>query len=480
MLLEVFNILFTSDAKKTKDDTDKLNKSLTTSEQLSNKLGSSLGKTIGKLAGAAAAFLSVGALVSSLKASVAYVDQLDKTSRALNVSVKDLDAWGNAVERLGGNAQAFQQSLYLTNTRLNMMGRGSESATEELLKLSSTFEKLSNSKSYQLGRKLGLDESTILLLQKGKRSVNELINKQKEYNTITAKDTEIVRKFKEQLFDTKRAFSGVSESINSFILPALSWVARKFEDAGKFIKDNKGFIEGAMIAIGGAITVFLLPPLISAAAASIALNAPLYGLIAIAALISTVFALAYDDIRAFNEGFDSMYGRLVKQAPVIHDTVLSLGDSWKRFMDGLYVTGDVVNEVLSSLGKFLIDEIKYAIEYIEYVIEKMSSLYKKVTSVFGNRNSDLKATVNHEFGSKSNLLAGKNTLDAINSYPITSGFSGGFGNTTSSNKNINFTTGNITIETQATDPDDIAKQFGKSMKQEVEQAFGSYTDGVLA
>jgi len=454
--IETFYLLFKSDTGDSQKKITELNSSLKKTEQISNSIDSKAKGLLSNIARAAVAAVSVGAIVVAIKSAAQYAEHIRKTSVALRVGEKDLDAWGAAVTRNGGSAQGLESSISAINTRLAQVGRYGASATNELLKLSSRFERMSNMRSMSLGKSMGLDEGTIMLLQKGRKTVEELLAKQKEYSVLTHKDTEIVKKFNEQFFDLKRAFTAAFVGANATILPALTYIARGFEKVFNFLLKHKPLIEGVMIAIGAAIAVFLIPPLVTAAVSMTLLNAPLYALIAIVATVGAVFALAYDDIKTFIAGGDSLYGRIVTKFPIIHKVIKGIGDSVKHMKDVFLWSIETVN---SSIMK---------------IINTLLKAKDALKSWLGlSKDTAVNSTID--------IKKAQDTLKLVGSSPLSSQSSASISNVTrSSNRSTSVTTGDITIQTQATNSDEIAKHFNRSLKEQISQATNNYSDGVVA
>jgi hypothetical protein len=76
---------------------------------------------------------------------------------------------------------------------------------------------------------------------------------------------------------------------------------------------------------------------------------------------------------------------------------------------------------------------------------------------------------------------GKKTLELIGSNPINAQTSNSIINKTSGvNKNTSVNIGDVTIETQASDSEQIAKSFKDNLREQINQTFNNYSDGVVA
>lgn len=303
-IIESFYILFKSigaaevvkDEEKLEKSGDKLEKSLDGLDQGFKKVGSEITAIGRNLAGMAAAVLSAAAIFGSLKAAVSNVQDLSKTSKILGVDIETLDAWGKAITKAGGDANTFQSSV---KSLAEHLGTSPKVALQALLPLADAFQRLGRFRAIQYGKKLGLDEATILLLQRGRRAVQAVIEEQKKLGVITKHDQEVTDKYTVALANTEQAFGSLARAVATEALPVLT----KFFDvvatpAFVYLTEHKDLIIGAMLAIGAAATVMaapFIPMLASITAVTAAIGA---------------LALAYEDIKGFTEGKKSVTGTI--------------------------------------------------------------------------------------------------------------------------------------------------------------------------
>lgn len=309
-ILETFYILFKSDAsdvKKGAEDAEKSTKKLTESLKQADigaqKVGAGFLGIAKSFAGVAAAAISVNAVIGGIKNATDYAIELGNISRLLNVNVTELDAWRNAVQRTGGTAASFQQSLKSLSEHF---GGTPQVALQLLPQLADVFQKIGRIRSLQYGKTLGLDESTILLLQQGRREVEAVINKQKELGLVTERDTKIALAFNNATTDTGHAFRSLYVALSSEVLPAFTTFFNAIIPGIGFLESHKDLVIGAFVGIG-----------IAAAAAAIPFVVINTALLEVIATLG-VFALAFEDVKYFFEGKDSLFGegfsRLTKSA----------------------------------------------------------------------------------------------------------------------------------------------------------------------
>lgn len=488
-ILESFYLLFETNSEdvekgtsKAKGAADKLNKSLADTKDTSNKLGSSLLNIAHQFTGALLGSLSLGGILAGIKSAADYANELHKASKTLGESVESLDVWGKAVEKNGGTAQGFVQTVKTLTQGLQQVDANGmrpaaqefsklgisitnsqgklKSATELLPSLAAAFEKLSKAKSFSIGRSLGLDEATILLLQRGRREVDGIILKQKELGVVTKQDAEIAAKFNEQWEDTKHSFSSLFTLVATSVLPAFTSIANAFEKVAVFFRKHSDFIVGSLIAIGSALLYVVVPAVISTLAAF----APFI-------IIGGLFALIYDDIQNFLKGNASVLGDIVAKYPIVLDIINMIARGFKILKADFIAAFKGVGELLSSIGLGVTLDWQKVFEFIKAGLEAIGSAYQSVKSFIGF--GDTKIT--------GELTSAKNAMALANSTPISSISSNSIlANKYNNSKTTNVQTGTITIETQSTDAKGIALDISQALDKQLSLTQANFDDGLLA
>lgn len=321
-ILDTLYILFKSqgaeqvvkDEQKIEKATDDLEKSLDGLEGSFKGVGSEL-VNIGKsLAGVGAALLTATSLFNSMKAAVSNVQDLSRLSNTLGVDITTLDMWGKAVTQAGGDANTFNSSV---KSLADNLGTSPKVALQSLLPLADAFQKLGRYRALQYGKKLGLDEATILLLQRGRRAVQGVLEEQKRLGLVTQRDKEITDAYTQSLYKSQTAYSSLARAVAMEVLPSLT----KFFDviatpAFEYLTDHKDLVIGALIAIGAAATIAAAPfiPMLATITAIVA---------ALAAL-----ALAYEDVKFYFEGKKSLTGDIIARGnKQFYDPQSNTGDT---------------------------------------------------------------------------------------------------------------------------------------------------------
>lgn len=405
------------------DNTD-LKQKAEESKGVVDDLGKSFIEMARSFTGVVTSALTTASFVAGIKSAAEYAQQLGQASRQLNVNASSLDAWGNAVKITGGTVEGFQASLKGLASHL---GVSNETALRVLPQFADAFQKMGRIRSQNYGTTIGLDQSTILLLQQGRRAVAELVQQQKDLGVVSLKDIEIASKFNTAITNTSHAFRSMFLAVADTVLPVLTKLAESLIPVALYFRKHSDFIVGALIAIGGAA--------LYAAVGMGLLSAP----IILAAAAVGLFALAYDDLATFFKGGDSLIGRAFER--------------WPRMLEALK------NGFRDFASTFKIFKSLFTGDYAKNEIALKNA----------NANGD----------SDSVRKAG-DMLAAASATPINSQSSSSIFNTNSPTQAGDINISEITINTQATDADGIAGALKKGISDHLWQAVNYASDGVVA
>ncbi len=512
-ILETFYLLFESDASEVKKGaeeaekaTDKLDKKLKSTDYSSKKVGESFLGLARSAAGVIATALSVGAVLRGAFQVSDIADKLNKTSQSLGISVEELDTWGSAVKSAGGTAEGFISSVdnlstamthleatgksrvapFFKELGINMLdAEGKARPVMELLpEIAQAFEGLSKQESRALGKKLGLDEGTIMLLQRGRRETEALIEQQKEFGAITTEDAEIATKFKDQLESLQRVFRGLYISVASAVLPVLTKLLNSFESLMRWMRQNKNLVEGFFIFLGVAVASYTVAAL-RAAIATKGLTAALKllaanKLVAIILAIAAAFAVLYDDYMAFRAGQGSIIGEIVKGWEGLKNRVIEIWETIKNAVfdsvntvkGWFFDLGDAVIGVWETIKGYILDAVAAITGVINDALN-LVGLGKKVT-VEATQKREYTPAETEEALRIAQYYIGQSSTAPINS--TTSPLLNSSSQNISTNNQISI--GEVNIETQATDADGIARSISGGLNREMRQAVSNFDDGV--
>lgn len=483
-----------------KNKTQELEKTLEKTEGASKSLSSSLLNLAKSYTGVILGAASLGGLIAGTAAYTKYADNLGIISKRLNVNVEDLDAWGGAVKREGGSAQEFQstverlsntfgqfankvsseQSILFRSLGVSMTDASGKAkdVLQVLPQLADAFQGLDRQRANSLGMRLGLDQGTIALLQKGRAEVDVAIKRQKELGVVTKEDAELSRKFNQQWEDTSRSFNKFFGIVGSMVLPIFSKIGKALEKVGTYVSTHKDLIIGFAIAAGSAITLYLIPPLIRAAIAAVTLASPFYAVIGIVALLTAAFAIFYEDWQAFSRGDSSFIGDMVKEFPALIDVFETLSNVFGF----LWETAQLLFSYLISALKDVFNAVSAIVGGIFKAVEFVSNLFSSSKKFEANGTQSIFSILKDDRSKEAMNSAGK-TMNSINQNPLSSinsnsiSYANSQNNRSSSN---NVTVDKINISTQATSVDDIASNIASALNDKFNNAQLSYADGLRA
>lgn len=419
-IIETLYVLFKGDstdvkkaAKESEKAVDDLSGKINTTFEKTDKVTAKVNKSFYDLAKSAVAFVGATSAAytvfyKTIEASN-FAGELGNVSKALGVNVGDLDAWGQAVQRTGGSAAGFQQSLKALGQHF---GISAGMALKALPQLASVFQRLGNFRAQYYGKLLGLDEATILLLQQGRREVEAIINRQKELGVVTEKDVEISNKFKIANLELSLAFRSLYLTIAQDIIPVFTKAYHAILPFVDYLKAHKDLVIGTLIGIAVVVTVM--------AGAFVVANIALFATIAAVTALIGVFAIAFEDIKAYIEGNQSLTGDLLKR--------------WTNVKD---LFSDIL-EIMKKIFSFS-------------AVPALSGVISVAQKALGYVNS--------------------------NGAAMTAGASQFLNKSFANNANINVES--VVINTQATDANGIAANFmDELIKQHTWQATNNFSDGV--
>ena len=372
--IDVLKLVFDSDAsgmkrgtQEAKKGADDLKKSVLETDKAAQDMGDSFLSMISDAKGSISSLVGFSTVTAGILNEAARVDQLGKFADTIGQNIEEIDAWGQVVARNGGTAEGFQGTLKgLTDslTELQLTGAGPaadvlarfgisardaggglKSAFDLLPEIADSFEGLSKAESLKFGQQLGLDQGTILTLQQGRFEVDQMVRRQKELGVATEEDAKIAREFNTAWQDTSQVFSSVFREIGVSVLPVLSDMLVGVQSFVQFMQDNEGLVEGIFSGMAVVLTAKLAPALLST------VFSPAGAAIALIAL----FALLYDDVKAFLSGNDSLIGQISEKYPIVGDIVKSLAGFVSDLFDNF---GKLFDAIASgNLGKFVDDEL---------------------------------------------------------------------------------------------------------------------------
>jgi len=448
-------------------DTDGLKKG----ENEAKKSTDNIAGMFTKAAGIAAAAFAAAGLGQKIMAQAALNDQLGDTASLLGVNAQQLDLWSQAAVMADGTAEGFQASLkslageaaaiatkgtsrlkpFFDELGISMVDANGKArdVMQVLPELAGAFEGLGKQESLGMGRKMGLDEGTIMLLQRGRRGVEELTGRMEALGVVSEAATEAAGKYDEQSKVTARIFELMASKATEYVLPALTAIHKGFEMVYGFIQQHPDLIKGVGIAFGVAGSIVLasyVPAMWAAASATLATAAPFLAVAAAVGAIGLAFALAWEDMQIWQSGGDSLIGSWL--------------GSWTDFSTQI---GGIVDTIIGYIQK-VIDTYMAARDLVSQGFEMGANAYGGAVD---------KTSGWIEKGAQMIGLADSAPMNSVTSSAITNG-------NQSVSKDNSVKIDKVEINTQATDAEGISKGLMGGLQQQFSAAIDQSDDGLLA
>ncbi|MCO8050058.1 hypothetical protein NI531_04865 [Proteus penneri] len=369
------------------------------------KATSSLAGFLGRMAGMVGIGLTVGGIASFIQTTAEEVNTLSQSAEALELPVEDVDAFGKVITSMGGDAQGARDSLMdmsesigealqdtssgkadvfkSLNISLKDMKGESIGAMEGIYRLSDAVQGMSKEEAVFRIKEVGITDNKIVeSILKGRKELEELTKKQKENGVVTKELALQSQKYKEVTGGLKTVFSSVMMSIMNSALPALTKVLSWVQTFVKFCQENKNLLIGFFSAIGLAVALYYVPPMLAAASATLAATWPIIAIIAIIALLAMAFAIVYDDIMNFIDGNDSMIGRILEKYPRLKIVILALWETFKKLFEYLKVIVGIVADIVVAGWDLMASGLKAYVKFLINCISIIAGWGKSFAGVF--------------------------------------------------------------------------------------------------
>ncbi len=454
----------------------------------------------------------VGAWGEAVKRSGGDAASFRGSLEGLNGQLTDisLTGGGEAAEifaRLGVNAVDAQGKI--------------KGAFDVLPELADSFQNLSKAEAVGFGQKLGLDQGTILLLQQGRVAVEDLVNRQKQLGVATQEDYLAAAQFNDAWADTQQVFSNLFTSAGTTVLPMLTTMLKGLENIVGWVKQNQSLVTGFFIGVAGVITAVYLPAIASAATATLIAAAPFIAIGLAVAAVGAAFAILYEDVVAYLGGQESFIGDLAKEyewfgkivdsvingvkfalktfsdfagemfdnvklaaeflGPIltkifggISDSFGSLGVDMGSVVDLIIAAFSMLGDAISKTLSFIaspIETTKEAINDIKNLLpgigDELEDAFSGAKSFFGFGDDEIQAGMNKALevnaAISNNPLNGQTSASIVNSQQSVS-------------RTNNINVGATTVNTQATDANEVANRVSGNFNDQMKMAVGQLTD----
>ncbi|WP_338885370.1 hypothetical protein [Xenorhabdus sp. TH1] len=347
-----------------------LQRALTDTEGKYQAAGESVAGFATKALGAVGIVMSIGGIFTDAVSRSQEIEALDKLGKKIGIATEDVDAFGGALAELGGSRDAAQADL-------EAMSQAFGKTTNKMEKILATADKVQGMKFDKAKATLAdlgvSDDKTVELMMKGRKELERVMGIQKEYSGITKESIEKSVKFNAAMNKFQQSSGLLKNSFLEMVIPILSkgmdWLSLFIG----FCKENKNLIIGFFLAIGLAVAAFYVPPMLAAAAATLAATWPILAIIAIIALLAAAFAIVYDDIMNFIDGNDSLIGRILDKYPLLKKVVLMLWNAWQTLFGYLKTAVKFVTDIVIAAFNTMDQKIT---AFINWLLGSVASLAK--------------------------------------------------------------------------------------------------------
>jgi len=557
-ILDTFYVLFKSDTKEVEQGIDK---SKQKAEGLLDTLkktdlgAQGLNTTLKDLALRGASLfglsLSLKLFYDNIKENAEAMAALDKLAARLNTTADAVDQFMDTGQLLGlgeevtkGGLEALNQAAQ--DTALGM-GRAKKvfeelgvtvtdtqgkvkPITDLMTELADKFKDMDKGKQVRIMERLGLNPALLKLFNADLAALNvrlEDIDKAAGYNfeRVRMLSQAYMKQSNAMKIEVNSLFAFFeklkSASYSAFIpvlIKGLQFVTKVTNELYEYIIKHSDVVRGALIAIGTAISYFLIPAAIKGAIAFATMLAPFLLVGAAVAAVVAAFALMYEDLTIYLEGGDSLLGRFLPKWDDLKSKINSVGETFKAFTFGLIGDTEGIETAWRKMLALMGLENQQAIEqwlanfksFTDYLKDIGADVKKVFTDIIdvinqvfellgikggaGGFADQIKASVGDTVkmlkegikGAQSTdfvgeaISIGKEMLGRVGESPISSNNSNTISNSTSTTRNTTVQVDKVEVQTQATDAQGISKEIGNSMKTQVSQALNNYDDGVVA
>lgn len=449
-----------SSLKKTEEaarDTGKGMNEMSEEVAASNKALDSQIKTLVTVAKRLSGFLGVmlgSTAIQRFTAAIADAnDQLGFMEKRLGMSARGIRGIETAVAALGGSGasatatmlklnQGIQEMVLMGNTSLmpffSALGVGVVDSTgslremdDVLLDMADSLSKMDPRQAYALASSMGLDDGVANALIQGRDAMQEMLDMQKKVAVSSAEEIRASREQSRAQAFLNAQWEGLKTMLGNSLIPLMTKLTKTVSGWMDYLSRNertvKNFFEGISIAVG----VLLLPMLIKAGAAMLALISPVAGAAAVVAILAAAFGLLYDDYKTWAEGGNSLFDwgafkKYIEETDVSVDSLAkglarlltgydSLNEAQAAFMgwlrkkgiidqNGLSIKG--LGEAFKGLGRDIVEAIPALKTMVEMIGAVVDGRWKDALSLAKSIPSQMAGTLLDASGAVAGRVAG--------------------------------------------------------------------------
>lgn len=369
--------------------------------------------------------LGAGSLGMAFKKFIDIGTDISNFSSLTGIAEQDITALGGALEQFGGNVDSAKSSLQALQQGLSQAewGQGQlletaalygvelynqdgslKNAQQLLMGLADDFQHLTKAQQFTLGSQLGLDESTILLLQQGKANIKALLEEQQKMGAMNAGQALEAKKFSIEWTKLKQSLGSLGRSIAVDIMPPVIDFVKQLSKAVDWVRSLDTYtivLAGSFGVLGYAVKNFTQIATFFTKSFWRA-NLPL---VALTAALTLLF-LIVEDIYSWTQGKKSIFGEILENERVkkviadiqnafawvkdlinnfsfdkLFDGLLSFAKGLKdAFGDTFAWMWETLKAIGSNIGAIILNPV------IDGINDILAKLPKKFTDILGFEN----------------------------------------------------------------------------------------------
>lgn len=356
-------------------------------------------------------FFSFDNVIKQVKDSMQFATEVNSIAETIGAPTEEVSAWVDAV----GNVTDFKKSIdsLATIDKDVLKGLGfsmldSTGKTKNLLdilpEIANRMENMSKLDSFILGKKLGLGDETIALLQQGNQAVEKTIQRQKELGTASFESAFAFQEFNDAMKTIDHLIRTVAMKIGTLILPALTSLLNKVASFVEFLINNEGVMIAVISGIAAALITILLPAIaaILTAASPIIFTAVAIG-IAVAAVVALLIgafkllratyqwlvAIVSQGIEKLIDGHSKLVAKVVGYIQAIVDIYNYLAGKVKDTVENIvnafrWLVSKATDGIEAIINSFntLCGVLSFVVGFFEYCFGVIASIVASIIVLF--------------------------------------------------------------------------------------------------
>lgn len=263
-----FNTSQKKSVEQLKKFDDQSNKTFKNTQRNVYDLGEGFDKARDALMSLGLTLLSVKGFASIIKDTTTTNANIGRTAQLFNMSARELDAWGQVMKSVGGDASDFQNSMQSIKQGLAavqfgdtailkplaLLGAGEaidlKNQQVDVLKLADAIKQFKDQygeeSAFLQAQAIGVNREMFMVLKEGSDSVRRLYQEAEKGSGVTKGNTEAAEKLQKQWGDVSRAYDAAANEITDQLNPSMIQLAKLTENSLRaFVSWDKS-LDGAL------------------------------------------------------------------------------------------------------------------------------------------------------------------------------------------------------------------------------------------